>query len=136
MSRRDSFDAGHGNENHKIRIDPEMANKLRGVADASKEQASWERDRAQTPVNLSDLTDLRVHLISAHGMHPDETAFYDESAHDSIPALANRQRNWSGNTVPELDHTDLFHLHDHEHTAGEYASDYPHTTMGSSHFHH
>ena len=136
MSRREHFDAGHGNENHKRAMDPEAASRLVAMGSVSQEQASWNRDSQQTPVNLSDINDLKTHLVGVHGMSPEETMFYDETAHEHIPALANRQRNWSGPSAPALDHSDLFHLHDHEHNASEYASDYPHTTMGSSHFHH
>jgi len=137
MSRRDNFNEGHGNENHWLQpIGPEEMQELLAVGRASETRAAWNKERHQAPVDISDRIALQAHLVDAHGVSPDDTMLYNEGAHDSIPALANRKRNWSGPTVPELDHTDLHHMHTHEHNEGEYADDYPHTTMGSSHFHH
>ena len=114
----------------------EEIEKMKAVADFSREQGAWEQQRASRPINTSKKTDLQQHLIDAHGMSMESTMWYDESEHDPIPSLYGRRRDWSGPTVPSLDHRDLINMHQHEHTAGEYASDYPHTTMGNEHFHH
>ena len=135
MSRRDSFDSGHGNERH-FRMDPQEVQRLIDIGRASSEAAKWERERAQAPTNLNDFAELKMHLINGHQMASHEVDFYDETSHDHIPSLANRARDWSGDTVPALDHKDLMGLHTHEHTNSEYANDYPHSTLGSSHFHH
>lgn len=109
---------------------------MKAIADMAREQAKWEQERNVRPVNLQDKVELQQHLMDAHGMHMESTMWYDESEHDHVPSLRNRSRDWSGPNVPALDHQDLINMHSHDHTAGEYASDYPHTTMGSSHFHH
>lgn len=136
MNRRDNFDNGHGKDEHRFSIDPRDAEFLLDVTRASKESAEWDKERSQRATDLLDSFDLKTHLIDAHGMSSNEIDFYDETAHSHIPELSNKLRDWSGPTVPALDHKDLLNLHQHDHTAGEYASDYPHTTLGDSHFHH
>lgn len=136
MGRRDHFDDGHGREEFSIRIPQEDIEVYRDIANMSRNQAAMDNHMRVQPANLNDVLSLRQHLMTAHDMEDWETTHFDETAHGSIPMLNDRSRDWSGDTVPELDHSDLFHLHDHEHTHGEYADDYPHTTMGPSHFHH
>jgi hypothetical protein len=136
MSRRGHFDDGHGREDFSISIPQKDVELYRGIANMSRNQADMDQHMRVQPTNLDDIHSLRQHLVSAHSMDPWETTHFDETAHGGIPSLNNRRRDWSGDTVPRLDHSDLHSMHHHEHTAGEYASDYPHTTVGSSHFHH
>lgn len=133
MGRRDHFDDGHGREDFSIRIPKEDVALYRDIANMSRNQADMDNHMRRQPVNLRDLTDLKQHLLTAHQMQPHEVEHYDETAHDDI--LGGRERDWSGSTVPKLDHADLLMLHSHDHV-GEYADDYPHTTMGADHFHH
>lgn len=137
MGRRDNFEEGHGaGDNNFFRITPEEAQYLKDVSSAAQEISNWRQESARHPVDMNDPMDLKMHLIQAHGWNPQDLTHYDESAHDPIPSLRNRSRNWNGPTVPELDVADVRNIHTHEHTESEYASDYPHTTLGSSHFHH
>jgi hypothetical protein len=135
MGRRDHFDDGHGREEFSIRIPQEDVALYRDIANMSRNQADMDRHMATRPVSLDDMTSLKQHLMTAHQMEPHELEHYDEASHDHIPSLANRSRDWSGDTVPALDHRDLLNMHSHDHT-GEYAEDYPHSTAGNSHFHH
>ena len=111
-------------------------NYLRALRGQAQEQAEWESKRRQQPVNLNDKIDLQKHLIDAHGVDLESTQYYDESLHDVVPKLYKRKRDWSQPTVPQLDHEDLANWHHHEHTHGEFAQDYPHTTLDNKHFHH
>ena len=135
MSRKDSFDTG-GEEHHWIPLHPIVRDEMIKASQDSKEYAEETARRSQTPVNLKNAAEIKAHLVSAHQFGMDDVHYYDESIHDAIPGVGNRPRNWKSETVPELDHTDLNNWHSHEHEGSEYASDYPHTTMGNSHFHH
>lgn len=109
---------------------------LQNVHNLAKNQAAFEEHMRQRPINMRSREDMMLHMITAHDLHPLSLQFYDESEHDSIPALRDKKRNWSGPNVPSLDHEDLVNWHEHEHTQGEFASDYPHTTLDNEHFHH
>jgi hypothetical protein len=134
MARNEHFDKDHGKD--FIRIPRETVDYLQGVANLSRNQGAMSEHMRVQPTNLGDILSVKQHLMTAHDMASHEVSHYDETDHSHIPSLGNRSRNWGGDTVPELDHTDLRNLHSHEHTAGEYASDYPHSTIGDSHFHH
>lgn len=109
---------------------------LKGVANAARNVADVESTMRRKPVNMRSREDMMFHMMTAHDVHPLSLQFYDESEHDSVPALRNRKRDWGGSTVPALDDKDIRNWHSHEHTEGEYASDYPHTTLDNEHFHH
>lgn len=109
---------------------------LRQVANASKNVAEVNESIRRQPINLRSREDLMLHMMTAHDMHPLSLQFYDESEHGNVPLLRDRKRDWSGPTVPSLDHEDLLNWHTHDHTEGEFADDYPHTTLGDEHFHH
>jgi hypothetical protein len=121
---------------HEIHLSPEDIALYRSISNFSRNQADVENMMRQRPTNMRSREDLMSHMMTAHDMHPLSLQFYSESEHDQVPSLRNRQRNWSGETVPELDHQDLVNWHAHDHTAGEYADDYPHTTLDDEHFHH
>lgn len=129
-------DEQNPNPDDPLYISREELELLKSVANAARNVADVNNTMRQTPVNIRNREDLMLHMMTAHEMHPLSLQFYDESEHDQVPALRNRKRNWSGPTVPELDHQDLMNLHHHDHTEGEFASDYPHTTLDSDHFHH
>lgn len=120
----------------KIELDPESIAYMRDVANMSRNQASLEEFARTRPINMRSREDMMSHMMTAHELHPLSLQFYDEGEHDQVPALRNRKRDWSGDTVPALDEQDIRNWHHHEHTSGEYAEDYPHTTMGDEHFHH
>lgn len=124
------------NEDDFIHLDRETIENIKFIAAYSRNQADIENTARTRLTNMRSREDLMSHMMTAHDMHPLSLQFYDESEHDQVPALRNRQRNWSGETVPELDHQDLVNWHAHDHTAGEYADDYPHTTLDDEHFHH
>jgi hypothetical protein len=134
MDRNENFDKDHGKD--FIRIPRETMEYMRDVSNMSRNQGAMEEHMRVQPTNLGDVLSLKQHLMTSHEMYSHQVDHYDESSHSQIPSIENRSRNWSGDTVPALDHTDLRNLHNHEHTAGEFASEYPHTTVGNSHFHH
>jgi hypothetical protein len=109
---------------------------LRRLANASKNMAEVNESMRRRAVNMLSREDLMSHMLTAHDMHPLSLQFYDESEHDKVPLLKNRKRDWSGPTVPSLDHEDLLNWHTYDHTEGEFVDDYPHTTLGNEHFHH
>ena len=119
-----------------IHIPPAEIAYLRDVSSASRNVADVNNTMRQKPINMRSREDMMFHMMSAHDVHPLSLQFYDESEHDSVPLLRDRSRDWSKETVPELDHKDVVNWHDHEHTAGEYAKDYPHTNLDDEHFHH
>lgn len=123
-------------EDDFIHLDRETIENIQFIAAYSRNQADIENTARTRLTNMRSREDLMSHMMTAHDMHPLSLQFYDESEHDQVPALRNRKRNWSGETVPELDHQDLVNWHAHDHTAGEYANDYPHTTLDDEHFHH
>lgn len=120
----------------QFRLSKEAMEEMRAISAAAKDQAAWERERQVRPINLNDKVDLQKHLIDAHSIHIEDTQYYNESEHNRVPMMRSRKRDWSGEQLPQLDHQDLLHWHTHEHNFGEYASDYPHTTIDNSHFHH
>ena len=120
----------------EIHINPEDAALYKAIGNASRNQADVENTMRRKPVNMRSKEDMMFHMMTAHDVHPLSLQFYDESEHDSVPALRNRKRDWSGSTVPALDDKDIRNWHSHEHTGGEYASDYPHTNLDDEHFHH
>lgn len=124
------------NEDGSFYLDRETIEYLKGVANLSRNQADVENTARTRPTNMRSREDLMSHMMTAHDMHPLSLQFYNESEHDEVPALRNRKRDWSKETVPELDHQDLINWHAHDHTAGEYADDYSHTTLDDEHFHH
>lgn len=124
------------NEDGSFYLDQETIEYLKGVANLSRNQADVENTARTRPTNMRSREDLMSHMMTAHDIHPLSLQFYDESEHDAVPALRNRKRDWSGPTVPEMDHTDIVNWHHHEHTAGPYAEDYPNTTLDEEHFHH
>lgn len=124
------------NPDDPIHISPEDIELYKSIGNASRNQADVENTMRQKPVNMRSREDMMFHMVSAHGIHPLSLQFYDETEHDPVPALRNRKRDWSGPTVPEMDHKDVMNWHHHEHTAGEYADDYPHTNLDDEHFHH
>lgn len=124
------------NEDGSFYLDQETIEYLKGVANLSRNQADVENTARTRPTNMRSREDLMSHMMTAHDIHPLSLQFYDESEHDAVPALRNRKRDWSGPTVPEMDHTDIVNWHHHEHTAGPYAEDYPSTTLDDEHFHH
>lgn len=136
MGRRDHFDDGHGNDDHKrYSISPEEVQYLLGVSNVSKELSDWRQQSARNPVNLGDLTDIKMHLIQSHDMSMDALDFVDETAHGHIPGII-KKLDTAGESLPQLSLEDLRQLHDHDHTEGEFASEMPHTTMDGDHFHH
>lgn len=134
MARNEHFDKDHGKE--FIRIPRETIEFVQGVANLSRNQGAMEEHMRVQPTDLGDMLSLKQHLMTAHDMGSHELDYYDETSHSHIPSIEYRRRDWSSGTVPALDHADLHNLHSHDHTAGEFASEYPHTTVGNSHFHH
>ena len=123
-------------QNDSIHLSPEEVNLYRSIGSAARNLADVTSTMRQRPVNMRSREDMMFHMMTAHDIHPLSLQFYDESEHDAVPALRNRKRDWSGPTVPEMDHTDIVNWHHHEHTAGPYAEDYPNTTLDKEHFHH
>lgn len=120
----------------EIHISPEDVELYKGIANASRNQADIENTMRKKPINMRSREDMMFHMMTAHEIHPLSLQFYNESEHDAVPSLRDKARDWSGETVPELDYQDIRNWHSHEHTAGEYAEDYSHTTVDDEHFHH
>ena len=138
MGRRDNFSAGHGkddddNEKFEIHLSPEDVEFYKRLANLSRNHAAMQEHMRTQPTDLSDHVSLQQHLMTAHGLEHYETTHYDWQAHSEIPSIHNRYIN-SADDVQELDTNDLRALHSHDHN--KYSEDYPHTTLGSSHFHH
>lgn len=119
-----------------IHISPEDVALYKAIGNASRNQADIENTMRKKPINMRSREDMMFHMMTAHEIHPLSLQFYNESEHDAVPSLRDKTRDWSGETVPELDYQDIRNWHSHEHTAGEYAEDYPHTTVDDEHFHH
>jgi hypothetical protein len=132
----DDNDETPWSEPKELHLSREAWDDLLKITNIAKNAEEINKHLRTHPTNLLKLEELRLHMLTAHQMHPLSLQFYDESEHDHIPALKNRRRDWSGPTLPRLDHADLYTWHNHDHTEGEFASDYPHTTLNEHHFHH
>ena len=88
------------------------------------------------PVNRQDPTGMKLHMINSHQFSIDNTTWADEESHDAIPRIRHKMRMMQGNDhYPKLDHEDVLAWHDHEHTAGEFADEYPFENTGDEHEH-
>lgn len=120
-----------------IHLSDQDVEAYRQIHNVARNQADVDETMRMRPINMRSREDMMFHMMTAHDVIDHlSLQFYDEGEHSHIPALRNRKRDWSGETVPKLDEQDIRNWHQHEHTASEYASDYPHTTMGDEHFHH
>ena len=85
-----------------------------------------------------DQTGMRLHMINAHQFSIDETTWANEGPHDKVPRIQHKMsmmQGYSDERYPKLDHEDILAWHEHDHTAGEFAEDYPSEDTGEEHKH-
>ena len=112
----------------RLEFSPEEQEFHRQMRDAGEMRAQMSEYSRQRPVNLADPADLKSHMIEAHGWTDDD--FWRNSHDQDHPRMME-----GSNDDRPLTHAEVRGAHDHEHEV-EYPEDYPHTTLGDSHFHH
>ena len=92
--------------------------------------------------NRQDPIGMKLHMINSHQFSLDETTWADENAHEGVPRIQHKLSmmykkldKTGGGLYPELDHEDITEWHNHTHTAGEFAEDYPSEDTGEEHKH-
>lgn len=83
-----------------------------------------------------DPTGMKLHMINSHQFSVNVTRWADEESHGAIPRIQHKMSMMQGDDhYPELDHEDITAWHSHEHTAGEFAEDYPSVDTDEEHKH-
>ena len=135
MGRNEHFEEGHGKK--FIRLPEEVVQAMIHANNLGAMQASLSEHSRTAPVDVSDHLALKQHLIMSHYFEPDETEFFSHGVDShSAPGVWRRHRHDENQEIISFNHDDLMDIHDFEHNGGQYAQDYPHTTIGTSHFHH
>ena len=109
---------------------------LKNWLDARKAESEVDEHMRTLSTNKQDPTGMRLHMINSHQFSVDNTTWADEGLHDGVPRIQHKMRMMRGDDhYPKLDHEDILAWHDHDHTAGEFAEDYPSEDTGEEHKH-
>lgn len=131
MTDDNNFIFGDNEEEHNANLEH-----LNNWLNARKLEDEADEHMRTLSTDKRDQTGMRLHMMNSHQFSLDNTTWAEEELHDGIPRIKHKMRMMRGDDhYPKLDHEDILAWHEHEHTAGDFAEDYPSEDTGEEHKH-
>jgi len=109
---------------------------LKNWLDARQTLYELDETLRTSSTNKKDQIGMKLHMINAHQFSIDDVRWANEEPHDAIPRIKHKMSMMQNDShYPELDHEDILAWHEHEHTSGNFADDYPYEDTGEEHRH-